>query len=97
LAAASAVVGAPLPAILNASEGRTAKIDVKMHKRIPIRPDCLDAATAPEASSLAMVRVSGFECSAPIIPGTPNASLRTRSRKSPRWSPRRLDHCRNLL
>ena len=34
------------------SKGRTAKIDVKMHKRILIRLDRLDAATAPEQMNL---------------------------------------------
>ena len=34
------------------SEGRTAKIDVKLHKRILIRLDRLDAATAPEQMNL---------------------------------------------
>jgi len=34
------------------SEGRTAKIDVKVHKRILIRLDRLDAATAPEQMNL---------------------------------------------
>ncbi len=34
------------------SEGRTAKIDVKMHKRILIRLDRLDVATAPEQMNL---------------------------------------------
>lgn len=34
------------------SEGRTAKIDVKMHKRILIRLDRLDAATVPEHMNL---------------------------------------------
>ena len=34
------------------SIGRTAKIDVKMHKRILIRLDRLDAATAPEEMNL---------------------------------------------
>ena len=34
------------------SEGRTAKIDVKMHKRILIRLDRLDATTAPEQMNL---------------------------------------------
>ena len=30
------------------SKGRTAKIDAKLHTRIPIRLDRLNAATAPE-------------------------------------------------
>ena len=34
------------------SDGRTAKIDVKMHKRILIRLDRLDAATAPQQLNL---------------------------------------------
>jgi proteic killer suppression protein len=34
------------------SKGRTAKIDSKMHKRILIRLDRLDAATAPEQMNL---------------------------------------------
>ena len=38
------------------SKGRTAKIDSKMHKRILIRLDHLDAATTPEQMNL-----PGFE------------------------------------
>jgi proteic killer suppression protein len=34
------------------STGRTAKIDVKLHRRILIRLDRLDAATAPEQMNL---------------------------------------------
>jgi proteic killer suppression protein len=34
------------------SKGRTAKIDVKMHKRILIRLDRLNAANAPEQMNL---------------------------------------------
>jgi toxin HigB-1 len=38
------------------SKGRTAKIDVKLHKRVLIRLDRLDAATAPE-----QVNLPGFD------------------------------------
>jgi toxin HigB-1 len=34
------------------SKGRTAKIDAKMHKRVLIRLDRLDAATVPEQMNL---------------------------------------------